>query len=326
MSTNNSQSRKWQITINNPLDRNLSHDEIKEHLNCFKSLVYWCMSDEIGEEGTYHTHLFLAFSSAVRFSTLQKHFYGSHFEFANGTSSQNRDYIKKEGKWKNDRKSETSVADTFEEWGELPVERQGQRNSIADLYDMIKAGASNVEILEANPQNIHLLDKVERARQCLREDEYRDKWRDLKVTYVTGKTGSGKSRDIMEKHGYLNVYRVTDYAHPFDGYAGQDVLVFEEYRSQIKISDMLNYLDGYPLSLPCRFFNRIACFTQVYIVTNIALEDQYPIIQHEQKESWNAFLRRINAVIVYEALGKREYKSLDEYLNRNNWVQEIVGL
>ncbi len=31
---------------------------------------------------------------------------------------------------------------------------------------------------------------------------------------------------------------------------GQDVIVFEEFRSSLKIQDMLNYLDGYPCELP----------------------------------------------------------------------------
>ena len=43
--------------------------------------------------------------------------------------------------------------------------------------------------------------------------------------------------------------KVTDYIHPFDTYKGQDILIFEEFHSNLKIQDMLNYLDGYPLDL-----------------------------------------------------------------------------
>ena len=52
------QSRKWQITINNPLEKGFTHDRIKEILSSLK-LVYWCMADEIGENGTYHTHIYI---------------------------------------------------------------------------------------------------------------------------------------------------------------------------------------------------------------------------------------------------------------------------
>lgn len=34
------QSRKWQLTINNPQDKGLDHDALKKALEEFKSLVY----------------------------------------------------------------------------------------------------------------------------------------------------------------------------------------------------------------------------------------------------------------------------------------------
>lgn len=107
----------------------------------------------------------------------------------------------------------------------------------------------------------------------------------------------------MEQFGYSNVYRVTDYLHPFDGYKGQDVIIFEEFRTSFPISDMLNYLDGYPLELPCRYNNKYACFTKVYMITNIPLSQQYKTVQHESPQTWCAFLRRIGQVVHYTDLG-----------------------
>lgn len=72
----------------------------------------------------------------------------------------------------------------------------------------------------------------------------------MRVEYVCGVTGAGKTRGVMEKYGYDKVFRVTDYLHPWDSYKGQDVVVFEEFKSSLRIQDMLNYLDGYPLELP----------------------------------------------------------------------------
>lgn len=60
----------------------------------------------------------------------------------------------------------------------------------------------------------------------------------------------------MEKHGYGNVYRVTDYNHPFDRYNQEPVLCLNEFRSSLQIGDVLDYLDGYPLALPARCANR----------------------------------------------------------------------
>ena len=100
-----------------------------------------------------------------------------------------------------------------------------------------------------------------------------------------------------------------------DGYHGQDVIIFEEFRSSLKIGDMLNYLDGYPLSLPCRFSNKQACYTKVYIISNIPLTAQYNDLQSEQTATWKAFLRRINGgVVEYLANGNvNNYKTIEEY-------------
>lgn len=292
-------SRKWLLTINNPKELNLSHAELRATLSGMKSVVYWCMSDEIGEQGTYHTHLYIACSNAVRASTLHKKFTGAHRDIARGTSQENRDYVTKSGKWAVTKKAETSIDGTFEEWGEIPIERQGSRTDIADLYSMIKDGLSDYEILEQSPDYLLQIDKIDKVRQTVRQETYKNQWRSLTVTYIWGDTGSGKTRGVMEKYGYENVYRVTDYLHPWDSYHGQDVVVFEEFRSSQRVGDMLNYLDGYPLELPCRYNNKYACYTQVYIISNIPISQQYTQLQIDSLESYYAFLRRINSVHHY---------------------------
>ncbi len=88
-------SRKWQLTFNNPEEHGWTHDKIREVLRSFKTMAYWCMADEIGdEEKTPHTHLFINLSpSNCRFSTLKNKFPGAHIEKVLGTSQDNRDYI-----------------------------------------------------------------------------------------------------------------------------------------------------------------------------------------------------------------------------------------
>lgn len=297
--TNNTQSRKWLITINNPIEKGYSHDSLKDILKKFKSVTYWCMSDETGEEGTFHTHIFIYSSGGIRFSTLLRNLDGGHFDPANGTSQQNRDYVFKEGKWIDKEKGATSHRETHEEWGDLPVERQGKRNDLEDLYDMINSGLTNHEIIETSPEFMLHLDKIEKVRQTIKEAQYSKSWRDLEVVYIWGNTGAGKTRSVMEQYGYDNVYRVTDYDHPFDSYTQEDVIIFEEFRSSLRIEDMLKYLDGYPVKLPARYLNRVACFTKVYLISNIDLRAQYRHIQEDEPETWRAFLRRINKVRVF---------------------------
>jgi len=286
-------SRKYQLTINNPKEHGFTHDKIKELLGLFPGIVYWCMCDEIGQEGTPHTHVYLVSKNAVMFQTIHTRFYGAHIEPALGSNKENREYIRKEGKWADDKKKETNLADTFEESGEMPPERQSAGNVSEEIYSMIKDGASNVEIMEAFPAAMTKLDRIEQARQALKTEQYKNTLRNIEVTYIWGDSGAGKTRSVLDKYGYDKVYRVTNYDHPFDGYKCEDILVFEEFRSSLRIEEMLHYLDRYPFRLPCRYADKEACYTKVYIITNIPLEEQYQSIQQYYPETWTAFLRRI---------------------------------
>ena len=309
-----SQCRKYLLTINNPLDYDLNHDQIKAKMTNLSTVSYFCMADEIGENNTLHTHLFMFSPSGLRFSTVKGQFPKAHIDAAKGTCQQNRDYISKTGKWQNDKKHGTSIPDTFEEHGEMPFERPGARNDIADLYNLVKSGASNFEILEENPSHMLALDKIERARQVVIEEEYRKVFRKLNVTYIFGDTATKKTRTVMESMGSESVYRVTNYLHPFDQYAAQKVILFDEFHGGIKIEDMLNLLDGYPLALPCRYANKQACYTEVYIISNIELKKQYLHHQKIAPTVYDAFLRRIHKVVHYVGVGKFKTYSLKQYL------------
>jgi hypothetical protein len=182
---------------------------------------------------------------------------------------------------------------------------------------------SNFEIMEDSPEFLFSIDKIERARQIVMEEKYKNTWRDMDVTYIYGETGSGKTRSIMEQYGYEAVFRVTDYEHPFDTYKGQDILILEEFRSSLRIADMLNYLDGYPLELPCRYTNKRACFTKVYIITNIPLNQQYNEVQDDYPESWKALLRRIKWVKYFKN-GNTVQFEMDDYLKSPEYLLKPV--
>ena len=67
---------------------------------------------------------------------------------------------------------------------------------------------------------------------------------------------------------------------------------------------MLLYLDIYPIELPSRYTNKYACYNRIYIISNWSLENQYKEVQKDDVETWNAFLRRIHKVVIYEKDGR----------------------
>lgn len=322
----NIQRNAFQLTFNNPLDYGYDHHFIKKELvNGFTTLRYFCMSDEIGITGTPHTHLYTVFTSRVRFSTIQKHFEHAHIEIAHGTVRSNIEYIKKSGKWEDTDKAETRVEGTYEEWGTVPTQK-GVRPDMEELVELIKAGYSNAEIIEQNNDYVLISDKIDRLRTMFLIDRYKDTRREnLEVIYISGATGTGKTRGVLDEHGDSNVFRVSDYDHPFDSYNCQNVLAFDEFRSQLRISDMLQYCDIYPIELPARYANKFACYETVYIISNWTLEEQYKEVQKQNPETWKAFLRRIHEVQIYNEDSTKEiYNSVGEYLKRNEHFHKVT--
>lgn len=318
---------KAQLTINNPMEHDMSHERINEILQKeIKPTVYYIMCDEIGgKDGTYHTHIYVVFRNPVRFSTLKRRFPTAHIEKAYSTHENNINYVQKSGKWKNTEKGATTVSNTLEEYGTRPIDGTGTNALLVELYALIKDGYSNYEILEQNSDLIIFFDKIDRIRLTLNMEKYKTCWRTLDVCYIYGKTGAGKSRSVMEEHGYENVFRVTDYVHPWDTYEGQDVVVFEEFSSSIQIQKMLNYLDGYPLKLEARYSDKSACYTKVYILSNTSLEQQYPNVKMEQRETWKAFIRRINRVIYFKSSDNIiHYDSVEQYFGRDGLTDQPV--
>lgn len=319
------QSYMYQLTINAPIEKGFTHTHITEIIrNNFKTISYFCMADEEGSQ--FHTHVYMVFASRVRFSMIKRYFPGAHIEKCRGSVSENVNYIKKSGKWELDEsKQEKKIEGTFKEYGTQPPDSRGKRSDMSDLYQMVLDNMTNAEILATNQDYILQIDKLDKIRTTVLTERFKETVRlDLQVIYISGATGTGKTRGVLEDNGYSNVYRVTDYLHPFDGYNCQSVICFDEFRSSLKLKEMLMYCDIYPIELPSRYTNKFACYNKVYIVSNWSLEKQYSEIQREDEESWQAFLRRIHKVVIYDSKGdKKEYMSVREYLNRKNCFIEV---
>ena len=302
----NSQSRKWTLVINNPLECEFTHERICKILMKFFP-DYFCLADEIAKTGTFHTHIFIYSHSPIRFNTIKNRFPIAHIEKAMGSAKDNRDYILKAGKWENDEKSVTSVEGSFYEYGTLPKERDENNPKMSKLIENIRDGKQTTEIIDDAPEFAFRIRDIDALRQVLSSEKYLCENRDLYVTYIFGASGTGKTRSIYQKHSAKDICRITNYRAGkginFDGYTNQEVLVFEEFNSQIPIEEMLNYLDIYPLNLPARYNDRTACYQTVYITSNIPLSEQYKNVQKDRPETWKAFLRRIQKVLEYKKDG-----------------------
>ena len=302
----NTQGRKWFLTLNNPKEHGYEHEALKQKIHDLKSVTYYCLSDEIGKEGTFHTHVFIYSSVPIRFRTIKTKFESAHIEKAYGSCIENRQYILKEGKYEDTEKAETRVEGSFEEEGVLPSEKAEKEPDYARIIAMFDAGLTVNQVLDEFPKyalQVSHLEELMNHRRSYKSESLRD----VNVTYIYGATGTGKTYSIYQNHMSEDICRITNYGNNglFDNYHGQKVLVFDEFHSQINLPQMLTYLDIYPVSLPARYYNRRALYSEVYILSNIPLNKQYSEIQRFDSKTWEAFIRRIKKVYKQISYGNR---------------------
>lgn len=287
-------SRGWLLTIK---AENRPFSVIENALSAYP----FCGQLEQGEGKNAYQHyqLWLESGQPLRFSTLKKALESggiedAHCEMRQGTKQQAFDYVTKEatrieGPWFRGLTQEDAYT------------RQGQRNDLKELRDkIIVDGLSVSEVLLSDVEGkaARYIPYLERLEEATRRAKYGSQFREVRVHYVWGNPGVGKTYSVYAKNSPSDIYRITDYtSHPFDGYEGQRILVLDEYDSQLPFSFLLNVLDRYPLTLPARYHNRQAAFDEVWIISNKPVDDQYPRISYIQRR---AFMRRITDVRLIE--------------------------
>lgn len=286
--------------------------ETKEQaFNYFKELPHikaFVVGFEIGQQGTQHIQGVFQFQESKTFKTLRKYFKNNHIERIHDFKKA-IEYCKKE----ND----------YMEFGELV--KQGQRTDIEAFTNAIIAGYSDLELLMEFPsQTQRFLNNIDKIRQMVLTEYYQKNLRhNLKVVFMSGDAGVGKTRYIYDRHNITDIYRVSDYKNPFDNYKGQKILVLDEYNNQLNIQLLLNILDIYPLLLPARYNDKWACYEQVYVISNYDFDDLFSYyeesIYRAIRRRFTLITERMNFLNVDEV-----YKVLDDFNNDYYDIEEIL--
>jgi hypothetical protein len=152
------QSRKYSITLNNPLVMipPMTHEQIKQEIGKLGSVVYWCMADEIGlEEKTPHTHIYLYSDSPIRFSTIKNR--GVLLVFVTGMRVGELSTLKPEDIQITDKNSFIHVCRTEIHYSE--EDEQGQRKNVVGVQDFPKSEAGDRYII-LNSFAIQILQRI----------------------------------------------------------------------------------------------------------------------------------------------------------------------
>ncbi len=286
----NSRACNWVGTWNNP---KMTDEEFKAYLEKMvdnEILQYAIFQREKGEErGTIHYQFFVCFKNPQYFKKVKREYLpqGCHFAVMVSNAERCKAYCSK---------VDTRVSGPFEV-GEF--EKQGKRSDLLDIVKLIDEGVSFDAISRVfQSQSVLYGDKLKKREALSRHLIYSNKCRDVEVTYIYGPGGVGKTSGIYLKHGFSNVFFINSYEkYLFHDYNYQDVVVFDEYDGQVKITDFNRMLDIYPLELRALGNMIDAAYSKVYILSNISLSQQYKDLPEDKQAQKEALYRRIHHII-----------------------------
>lgn len=280
--------RRWMLTVPAEGEKGVSKDEIEDALAPYGSYLGQL---ERGKGGTDYLHwqLVLVHSEPVRFSTLRKKLPTAHVEPVRDLRAAVA-YVQKED-------SRVEGEKPLVKGDISPGPGQGHRSDLDALRTRILQGQETADELILSDsgawRHSRLVGDLVSARDRHRQE---GKLRDVQVRVVFGDTGTGKTSAVL--HGLQelgSVCRVTHWggAGTFDGYDGQDSLVLDEFTGQPPISELLMWLDRYPVDLPARYRARPAGYSRVVLCTNTEPWAWYPWAPKAQRA---ALARRLHLV------------------------------
>lgn len=247
-------------------------------------------------------HLHCVFESEKTFrplSALKKLFPKVHIEITKENKKQVEDYINKVGKF--EEKGEKIIAKS--QVGEIKG-CQGKRTDLISpdqIKEFILEGKKPQEIFWEYPQTLKSKGVVETLFYIHRKNTT-PICRKVNVHWLFGSTACGKSYsyvELCEKYGVSEVYRVNDYANPFDTYQGEKILFLDEFRGNLPYGTLLGLLDVYQGQVRARYNDKVGLWSDIYITSPYTPFELYQNVseRNDDIDKLEQFIRRIDDIV-----------------------------
>ena len=117
--------------------------------------------------------------------------------------------------------------------------------------------------------------------------------------WMWGPSGCGKSHKAFENFSHDTHYVYSSDNGWWDGYDGQETVICDDYRADLKFSMLLRLVDKYPMKVNRRHIGPASFMAKRLIITAIAPPDQiYGNI--DAYEKWEQFNRRFKVIEMKE--------------------------
>lgn len=250
-----------------------------------------CNPEGCPKTGKEHLQGYVEFYDQLRRKQAQKRLglLTAHMEPRKGTREQAANYCKKE--------ESRLPGTTFLELGNFGTE-QGARTDLQQMVDCIIETPDEYTVWRKTPELYLKFGNNARHAIAMEQSKQVGKYKKVEVAVIHGDTRTGKTRHVYDKHGSENVYTPI-YSQSagkfwFDGYAGQDVLLINEFYGQARTSVMQNLLDNYRLRLEIKGGTCVSNWSKIYITSNCHPKEWYSHWESIPKKVEESFIERIS--------------------------------
>lgn len=258
-------SRKWFLTENNYPDESWEMAQA-EILNC----SYGLCCREIGDGGTKHIHIWLHYKNARNFSSIKKKFKRANIQEGKGTD-QDQSYLKKDG--------------DYLEHGEM--EKQGKRNDIHKVKELIKNGGSMSDVIEES----NSYQAIRGAELLFKYIEPKRPIKPIEVIWYFGTAGAGKTKKVFDTE--VEVFRPTSYKW-WEGYDNHKCVLVDDWRpSWCSFDNLLKLTDIYPFRIQTKGGSRQVQYEKIYFTSHLPPRDYFPCIEDDE---YKQLERRITVI------------------------------
>lgn len=276
-------SRSWCFTLNNPVaDLDFA---------AFPSVRYAVWQKEKGEQGTEHFQGYFELDKPHRLASLKKILPTAHFETRKGTREQAREYC---------MKPDTRVDGPWEH-GSFGKGGQGKRNDLVSLYESVKVGKTDREILEEAPAAYMRYYKAVSHVRLLIAPQRRFK---TEVYVIWGDTGLGKSYYASSRSPTAYWKQRGDW---WDKYNGTDDVILDDFYGWIKWDTLLRLCDENPCQVEIKGGHVNFAPKRIFITSN-----NWPDTWYKNENcKFETFARRVTLWVHFT--GPRVYEEMTSF-------------
>lgn len=145
------------------------------------------------------------------------------------------------------------------------ADSQSSKTLSEDVLQAIREGKNDAEILTKFPTVWNRSAELRKIRFAIMSQKYRPIYRDLNCIYVEANFPPKEAYKLFAHTP--DTYVVSDYTHPWDSYCAEKTVVLTEYVGQFPWFEIRRLLSGNYCTLPARFSDAVACYTNIIIIS-----------------------------------------------------------